>query len=91
MEIDFEFWINTITTLFSLVLVIFSFIYCKKKSKTAKSEEEKNEANEILMTNLSVALTNIKNTLTSKNIKVSNKAIKQAFKETMKGEEENNG
>ena len=75
-----------ILTGLNIIFVIISFFAWIKKRKNAKTQEEKNEADEIIKNNLAVAIANIKSNLGELNLKFTTKAIKQAFKKQIKKE-----
>lgn len=74
-----------LTALNILLVVVCFFAWLLKRSK-AKTPEEKSQADEIMKTNLSVAMANIKSNLNELNLRFTTKAIKQAFKQTLKEE-----
>lgn len=76
-----------ILTAINIILVIVSLFTWIKKRKSATSEEEKNQVDEVMRANLSVAMANIKSNLSQLNLKFTTKAIKQAFNETLKKED----
>ena len=75
-----------LSVILNIIMIFAYLIKWKKNRKAAKTPEEKNEADEIMKTNINVAIANIKANLDKLNLKFSNKALKQAFKEELKKE-----